>query len=265
MTISNERIGSDLSRLRLNYLATHLDDFIARATKKRLSAMQIIEQVAELELAEARKRLVDSRLKAAKLGRFRPMADYEWSWPKNIPRQTLDQLFTLAFVEEPANAILVGTAGLGKTMIAKNLGFQAAMAGHSVLFVEAADMLTELGAADSPAVFKRRLGHYVRPRLLILDEVGYLSHSGKSADLLFQVVSKRHEQSSTIITTNKAFKEWGSVFPGAGCVVALIDRLTQCSEIILIEGDSYRLKQAEDRRKRKTSKTGKASTKTEKS
>lgn len=252
---SDEPLIEALRRLKLNYLAQNLDDFIARATKQQLSVMQTLEQVVALEFSEGKKRLVDARLRAAKLGKFTPMPDFEWGWPKAISRQAIEQLFNLSFVAEPANVILIGSAGLGKTMIAKNLGFQAAVAGNNVVFVEAAEMLTLLGGAESPAVFKRRLARYVKPALLIIDEVGYLSHSAKSADLLFQVVSKRHEKTSTIITSNKAFKDWGTVFPGAGSVVALIDRLTQYSEIIVIEGDSYRLKQADDRKAAKNPKS----------
>jgi len=260
MITPKDQILSAFKELRLHYLLTHCDDFIARATKQNLSAMQILEEIVALEIEESKRRLIDARLRAAKLGRFSPLSDFNWNWPKKIPRQTIDQLFTLSFIDEPANVILIGTSGLGKSMIAKNLGYQAALSGRSVMFVEAADMLTDLGGADSPGLFKRRLSQYIRPKLLIIDEVGYLSHSTKSADILFQVVSKRHEKSATVITTNKAFADWGSVFPGSGCVVALIDRLTQCAEIIHIEGDSYRLKQAEERSKNKKIKKDKVST-----
>ena len=116
-----------------------------------------------------------------------------------------------------------------------------------MLFTSAGNLLGDLAALDSDSLLRRRLRHYAAPHLLVIDEVGYLSYSHRHADLLFELISRRYEQKSTLITTNRPFAEWGEVFPGAACVVSLIDRLLHHAEIVAIEGDSYRLKEAQER------------------
>jgi DNA replication protein DnaC len=116
-----------------------------------------------------------------------------------------------------------------------------------VLFTTAAAMLSDLAAQDSDRALKRRVNHYLRPTLLAIDEVGYLSYSNRHADLLFEIVSRRYEQKSTLVTTNRKFAEWNEVFPNAPCVVSLVDRLVHHAEIIAIDADSYRLKEANER------------------
>jgi DNA replication protein DnaC len=246
--MNTEELIVALKRLKLGYLSTNLEDFISQETKKRSSPRQMLERLAEVEIDDACRRSTASRLRQAKLGKYRPWADYDWGWPEEVPREAIDKLFTLNFLHEPANVIFVGTAGLGKTMCAKNLAYQAILAGHSALFVEAADMLADLSDQDSPRAFKTRLGRYLKPKLLVLDELGYLSYSTKSADIIFQVVSRRYEKASTIVTTNKAFKDWGTIFPGAACVNAMIDRLTHHAELIRITGKSYRKRESEHRK-----------------
>jgi DNA replication protein DnaC len=169
---------------------------------------------------------------------------------------------TLAFLKSATNVILVGSSGLGKTTIAQNLGQQAVLNGHTVLFATAGQILGELAAIDSDTVLRRRLRHYASPDLLIIDEVGYLSYANRHADLLFELISRRHETKSTIITTNKSFTEWSDVFPNATCVVALIDRLIHHAEVINMQGKSYRHKEATERAARKTSKRKKPEAKT---
>ena len=153
-----------------------------------------------------------------------------------------------------ANVILVGASGLGKSTLAQNIAHQAVLHGHTVLFTTAGQLLGDLAALDSDSALRRRLRYYAAPALLVIDEVGYLSYSNRHADLLFELINRRHEQKSTLVTTNKSFAEWSEVFPNAACVVALIDRLVHNAEIIHIKGDSYRLKEAQERAEQRTKK-----------
>jgi DNA replication protein DnaC len=160
---------------------------------------------------------------------------------------------SLAFIEEAVNVVFVGNKGLGKTMLIKNIAYQAVLHGHSARFTLASDMLHDLATQDSSASLARRLRRYTRPKLLCLDEIGYLSYDTRYADLLFEVVTRRYEMRRPIlVTTNKVFTEWAHVFPNASCVGTLIDRLVHRAEIIALEGKSYRLKEAEERAAQKT-------------
>jgi DNA replication protein DnaC len=203
--------------------------------------------IVDHEEAERQKRSLERRIRDARLGRFKPMADFDWAWPKELDRELVEELLTLEFLKTSGNVVLVGTSGLGKTMIAQNLVHQAVLRGHSARFVTASELLNDLVAQESTAALGRRLRRYSSPTLLAIDEVGYLSYDSRHADLLFQVVSRRTEQKSTVITTNRAFKDWSSVFPNASCIVALVDRIIQRAEVIEIEGESYRLKEAQER------------------
>jgi DNA replication protein DnaC len=183
------------------------------------------------------------------------MADFEWAWPKQIHRPSVERVLTLEFVTKRENIILVAAQGLGKTMLAKNLVHEAILAGHSARFITASDLILDLTAQDTARGLDRRLRAYARPSLLCIDEIGYLAYDARAADLLFQVVSRRYEQKSVVLTTNLAFKDWNTIFPNASCAVALIDRLTHHAEIIAIEGESYRKREAELAQKARRSTT----------
>jgi DNA replication protein DnaC len=234
-----------------------LDILQARAKALHLNGLLIhwqdavkggwVPALLDWEEQERARRSLERRLAEAHIGRFKPLSDFDWAWPKSCDRSAIEALMALDFLKEPSNVILVAPNGLGKTMIAQNVAHQAVISGHSVLFTTAGHMLGNLAALDSDSALRRRLRRYVRPRLLVIDEVGYLSYSNRHADLLFELVSRRYEQSSTIITTNRPFGEWHEVFPNAACVVSLVDRLIHHAEIHRLDGESYRRKEAEER------------------
>jgi len=204
------------------------------------------------EITERKKRGLERRLRRAKIGKFKPLVDFDWAWPDKIDQQSIAALMQLEFINDATNIIFLGSNGVGKSTIAQNLAYQAALQGHSVLFTSAANMLNDLAALDGDLALKRRLKYYAQPKLLVIDEVGYLSYSNRHADLLFEIINRRYENVSTIVTTNRPFSEWGEVFPNAACVVSLIDRLIHHSEILSIEGGSYRMKEAKERSTKKT-------------
>jgi len=233
-------LSDQLRQLGLVHTAAEINDLIARATQKRWSPVVLLEQVAQAELAARLRQRVARRLHNARLGRFKALADFEWTWPTQIHRATVERVFALDFLTQRENVIIVAPNGLGKTMLAKNLVHQAILAGHSARFLTAADLILDLTSQDTARALQRRLRTYLRPSLVAIDEVGYLAYDAHAADLLFQVVSRRYEQKSLVVTTNLPFKQWDTVFPNAACAVALIDRLTHHAEIIAIVGTQAR-------------------------
>ncbi len=215
------------------------------------------------EEEERGRRSLERRLQQAHIGHFKPLCDFDWKWPKRCDRTALEALMSLDFLKEKANVVLLGPNGVGKSTLAKNLAHQALIHGHTVLFTTAGQMLGDLAAIDSDSALRRRLRHYAKPDFLVIDEVGYLSYSNRHADLLFELVSRRYEHKSTLVTTNRPFAEWSEVFPNAACVVSLVDRLVHNAEVIAIDGESYRLKEArersEQRSRQRRSKTAVAS------
>ena len=194
---------------------------------------------------------LERRMGAAHLGKFKPISDFDWSWPTHCDKGAINELMNLDFIDTATNVIFVGPNGVGKSMLAQNLAYRALLQGHRALFITAAKMLGDLTAQDSAAALQRRLRYYTRPDVLVIDEIGYLSYSDRHADLLFEIVNRRYEKKPIVMTTNKPFGEWGEVFPNAPCVISIIDRLVHHSEIQSIDAESYRMHEATERASKK--------------
>lgn len=216
-----------------------------------------LEALLRSEEAGRHQRSLERRIQNSKIGRFKPMTDFDYDWPTKIDREQIDDLFSLNWLDEVTNVILVGPNGIGKSMMAQNLAYQAVVRGATALFLTASEMLNDLAAQEGTSSLQRRLRRYCTPTLLAVDEIGYLSYDNRHADLLFEVVTRRYGQKSTLITTNKSFSEWNEVFPSATCVVTLVDRLIHHAEIVQLDGKSYRLKEAQERADRKAKERGK--------
>ena len=247
--MTSELLRQRTQALRLHGLLAHWTD-VAQAPW--------LAELLDWEEQERARRSLERRLAAAHIGQFKPLVDFDWSWPKRCDRAAIEELMTLQFLQEATNVVLVGPNGIRKSTLARNLAHQALVHGHTVLFMSAGQLLGDLAALDSDSALRRRLRHYAGADLLAIDEVGYLSYSNRHADLLFELTTRRYGNKSTLITTNKPFSEWKDVFPNAACVVSLIDRLIHNAEIVALEGESYRLKEARERAESRAQKRRKA-------
>jgi DNA replication protein DnaC len=187
--------------------------------------------------------LVRRRLKAARLPGSKTLDGFDWSWPKKINRAQIQQLFRLDFLPQHGNVVLLGGVGVGKTHLAIALAHTACLQGHTALFTSAVDIVNTLAAAQATGGMKRELARLLKPTLLVVDELGYLPIDKFGADALFQVISQRYERGSTVITTNRAFKQWPEVFNNDSTLTsALLDRLLHHAESVIIAARSYRMR-----------------------
>jgi DNA replication protein DnaC len=227
-----------------------LRSMLEALTKARASPVETCEKLVALEHSERGRQNLDRRMQAATLGKFKTLDRFDWNHPKAIDRRLYESLHELDFIERAENVLFRGTAGLGKTTLAQNLGLAAVHKGYTVRFITLAEALADLLKQESLPAFERRLRRYTHVDLLVLDEIGYLACDTRAADLLYNVISRRHEQRSTVITTNLSFKQWPTVFPGAACVVAMVDRFCQHCHVLDLEGESWRPKDSEPPPKR---------------
>jgi len=233
-------------RLGLRYAAQSLDEIIAQAVRDHLSHQALLERVVDIEITQRSAAGYRRRRDRSRLGVLKPMSDFDWAHPRQLDRAAVERALSLDFLPD-GNLVLLGPTGSGKSLIAKNVVHQALAAGHSALFVELVDLVRDLAACATGPALERRLRHYSRPRLLCIDEVDYRTIDLRGAELLYEVVRRRHERRSTLVTTTRLFSDWPALFPSSLCAVAIVDRLMHKADVIAIDADSYRHKEARSR------------------
>jgi len=243
MKTDSTTLDSHLDTLHLPFLKEHCQPLAATAAKNSITHLDYLTQLIEGEAALRADRAVARRIQAARFPVIKTLDTFRWDWPKKSNRLQIQDLFRLQFVHDHANVIFLGMVGIGKTHLASALGYAACQQGMSVLFANAIDVINTLHAAQTKGTLKTELRKYTNPSLLILDEVGYLPIDQRGADLLFQVISARYERGSIVLTTNKAFKQWPSIFNGDSTITsAVLDRLLHHGHTVVLEGTSYRMK-----------------------
>lgn len=243
MKFNEEQLSEDIKYLKLQSIMENYEPLAKDAVSNKWSYPEYLSRLLEGEVDLRKDRSVERRISAARFPVIKTLDEFNWSWPKKINRLQVQELFRLKFVEKNGNIIFIGNVGLGKSHLAVALGHHACLQGISVLFASAIDIVNTLTVAQNAGRLKIELKKYLRPSILIVDELGYLPVDKKGADLLFQVISHRYEQGSIILTTNKQFKKWPEIFNNDSTLTsAVLDRLLHHADSVLIEGPSYRMK-----------------------
>ena len=239
----SEDLRRQLQLLKLTSILEHFEELAAKAAAEQWSHVDFLARLVEGEAVLHQDRARQRRIRQARFPVLKTLEQFDFTWPTKINRLQVQHLFRLKFIEDRANAILIGGVGLGKTHLAIALGWAACQAGPRVRFATAIDIINTLSAAQKAGRLAQDLKQYIRPELLIIDELGYLPIDKHGADLLFQIVSQRYERGSIVLTTNKAYKHWPSIFQNDSTLTsAILDRVLHHAETIVLEGKSYRMK-----------------------
>ena len=237
------RLDRDLAELKLPEIAKSYREVLDEAARKGSSMLEVLATLFGLELAAREQRALQRRLRLARLPKPKTETEYDFNFPKRIPKAAILRLFDCDFIPQHGCAVFMGSTGTGKSHLLTALGYTAVERGHSVRYTRVVDMINQLTTAQINGLLVNTLKSYVRPSLLLLDELGYLPIDKRGADLLFQVVAARYEIGSIVLSTNRPFREWGTLFDMDNTLAtALIDRLMHHGEAIVIQGDSYRMR-----------------------
>jgi DNA replication protein DnaC len=240
----HELLQEQLAELNLTQIAADYRETLDEGARKNSSMLEVLSTLISSEITARRQRALQRRILHAKLPKVKTLAEYNFGFPKKIPRQKITRLFDCEFIEQHQSAVLIGPTGVGKTHLLTALGYIACERGISVRFTRVIDMINRLTAAQMNGTLQQTLKLYTKPSLLLLDELGYLPIDKRGADLLFQIVTARYESGSIVITTNRPFRDWGRIFDVDNTLAtAMIDRLMHHGDAILIQGSSFRMKE----------------------
>lgn len=237
-----DSVRQKFKELRLKHCAENIEEVLEQGEQKNLSSLQIIERLLDMEIEKRRQARILLRFKQSKLLEQPTIDQFDFSFHTTRKKQknVILGLLDLTFISHKKDIVLIGNPGVGKSLLAKTVAYAATQAGITVLFTSTMDMINQLIAAQDGHDLLRKLKTYQSPDLLVCDEIGYLPLGKQGSNLFFQVISARHEQKSTIITTNLPFAQWGNIFDSTSVATAIADRLVYNSEILIMEGKSYR-------------------------
>jgi len=240
--MTTEAVCEKYRALRLNTCMRQLPAVIQMAAEKNWPTLKTIEHLLDLELEARRQTQMLLRFKQSRLCETPTIDQFDFNFHSSRKNQKAKilQLLALDFLPEKKDLILIGNPGVGKSFLAKIIAYAATQQGSKVLFTTAMDMINHLVAAEADHSLLKKLHHYVSPQLLLIDELGYLPLGTQGSNLFFQVISQRHERKSTVITTNLPFADWGTIFDSTTVATAIADRLVYNSEVLILEGSSYR-------------------------
>ena len=244
---THEKLMRDLATLKLARIAEIYREVLDEAARKNSSMLEVLSTLIAEEAIARSQRALQRRIRQARLPKHKTLQEYDFTFPKRIPQQKILRLFDCQFIEQHLCGVFIGPTGTGKTHLLTALGYTACERGISARFTRVVDMINVLTTAQINGTLEKALKAYVNPSLLLLDELGYLPIDKRGADLMFQVVAARYESGSIVLTTNRAFRDWGKIFDVDNTLAtAMIDRLMHHGEALVIRGDSYRMKDKDD-------------------